>query len=222
MIKLNENDYKNIIENCVRRLITEEMYDDNEEMTPFEKYAQDYPDENFNVENMDRDELAEWCLNNDFLYIFNPFGRWRISGANSSEIQEDIANDIRNCAYIEKTHEMDWLIENKKNLFGYRAHIAVFKLHNTKDGDYYVIHRFATLPSFQREGLARIFISKVNSMCEVEKIPSIKVDTNFDNTPMINLLSSMGFCICGRVNYGGNRGQRFAFEKLSIAMEPAE
>lgn len=90
------------------------------------------------------------------------------------------------------------------------------------DGDYYVIHRFATLPSFQREGLARIFISKVNSMCEVEKIPSIKVDTNFDNTPMINLLSSMGFCICGRVNYGGNRGQRFAFEKLSIAIEPAE
>lgn len=90
------------------------------------------------------------------------------------------------------------------------------------DGDYYVIHRFATLPSFQREGLARIFISKVNSMCEVEKIPSIKVDTNFDNTPMINLLSSMGFCICGRVNYGGSRGQRFAFEKLSIAMEPAE
>ena len=97
MIKLNENDYKNIIENCVRRLITEGMYDDDEEMTPFEKYAQDYPDENFNVENMDRDELAEWCLNNDFLYIFNLFGRWRISGANSSEIQEDIANDIKNC-----------------------------------------------------------------------------------------------------------------------------
>ena len=140
MIKLNENDYKNIIENCVRRLITEEMYDDNEEMTPFEKYAQDYPDENFNVENMDRDELAEWCLNNDFLYIFNPFGRWRISGANSSEIQEDIANDIRNCAYIEKTHEMDWLIEDKKNLFGYRAHIAVFKLNNTNDADYYVMY----------------------------------------------------------------------------------
>ena len=140
MIKLNENDYKNIIENCVRRLITEGMYDDDEEMTPFEKYAQDYPDENFNVENMDRDELAEWCLNNDFLYIFNPFGRWRISGANSSEIQEDIANDIKNCAYIEKTHEMDWLINDKENLFGYRAYIGVYKFHNTKDGDHYVIY----------------------------------------------------------------------------------
>mgnify|MGYP003562089869 CR=1 FL=1 len=82
-------------------------------------------------------------------------------------------------------------------------------------GDYYVIHRFATLPKYQREGFARIFINKVNSLCEVEKVPSIKVDTNFDNLPMINLLSSMGFCICGRINYG-NRGMRFAFEKQTI------
>ena len=56
-------------------------------------------------------------------------------------------------------------------------------------GDYYVIHRFATLPKYQREGLARIFIN--------------------------GLLSKMGFSICGRINYG-NRGMRFAFEKLTI------
>ena len=43
----------------------------------------------------------------------------------------------------------------------------------------------------------------------------VKVDTNFDNLPMIGLLSSMGFSICGRINYG-NRGMRFAFEKLTI------
>lgn len=143
---LNENDYKNIIENCVRRIIGEGIYDDNEydeDPTPFDEYAQDYPNDNFNVDNMDQDELAEWCLKNDFLYIFNPFGSWRVSCANTSEIQEDIASDIRNCSYIEKTHEMDWLIENKRNLFGYRAHIAVFKLHNTKDGDYYVIYEEA-------------------------------------------------------------------------------
>ena len=36
--------------------------------------------------------------------------------------------------------------------------------------------------------------------------------------PMIKLLSSMGFCICGQINYG-NRGMRFAFEKLTIEME---
>ena len=86
------------------------------------------------------------------------------------------------------------------------------------NGDYYVIHRFATLPKYQSEGLARIFINTVNSLCEVEKVPSIKVDTNYDNMPMIKLLSSMGFCICGQINYG-NRGMRFAFEKLTIEME---
>ncbi len=82
-------------------------------------------------------------------------------------------------------------------------------------GNYYVIHRFATLPELQREGFAKIFLQKTNSLCEMEHIPSIKVDTNFDNLPMINLLSSLGFCICGNVNYG-ERGSRFAFEKVTI------
>ncbi len=86
------------------------------------------------------------------------------------------------------------------------------------NGDYYVIHRFATLTKYQREGLARIFINKVNSLCEVEKVPSIKVDTNYDNMPMINLLSSMGFSLCGQINYG-EKGMRFAFEKLTIEPE---
>ncbi len=82
-------------------------------------------------------------------------------------------------------------------------------------GNYYVIHRFATLPELQREGFAKIFLQKTNSLCEMEHVPSIKVDTNFDNLPMINLLSSLGFCICGNVNYG-ERGSRFAFEKVTI------
>ena len=80
------------------------------------------------------------------------------------------------------------------------------------NSNYYVIHRFATLPKLQREGYARIFINKVCSLCEVEHVPSIKVDTNYDNLPMVSLLSSMGFCLCGQVRYG-ERGLRFAFEK---------
>lgn len=80
------------------------------------------------------------------------------------------------------------------------------------NSNYYVIHRFATLPKLQREGYARIFINKVCSLCEVEHVPSIKVDTNYDNLPMVSLLSSMGFCLCGKVSYG-ERGLRFAFEK---------
>lgn len=85
------------------------------------------------------------------------------------------------------------------------------------NGNYYVIHRFATLPKLQREGYAKIFLEKTNSLCEIEHVPSIKVDTNYDNMPMIRLLSSMGYCLCGQVNYG-TRGLRFAFEKLTYAV----
>ena len=79
-------------------------------------------------------------------------------------------------------------------------------------GDYYVIHRFATLPKYQREGFARIFINKVNSLCEVEKVPSIKVDTNFDNGAMLHILNKLGYTYCGEVYFRGSA--RKAFEKL--------
>ncbi len=80
-------------------------------------------------------------------------------------------------------------------------------------GNYYVVHRFATLPELQREGYAKIFLMKTQSLCEVERVRSIKVDTNYDNLPMVRLLSSLGYCICGKVNYGAH-GVRFAFEKI--------
>lgn len=86
------------------------------------------------------------------------------------------------------------------------------------NGNYYAIHRFASLPELQREGYAKIFIDKVNSMCELEHVPSIKVDTHVSNLPMVRLLSSIGFCYCGTVDYGSH-GMRCAFEKLTIDSE---
>lgn len=81
--------------------------------------------------------------------------------------------------------------------------------------NYYVIHRLATLPEFQREGLARVFIKRIKGLCEVEYVPSIKVDTHIKNLKMVNLLSSLGFCYCGTINYG-ERGIRVAFEYVTF------
>ena len=83
------------------------------------------------------------------------------------------------------------------------------------DGNYYVVHRLATLPEFQGRGLAKEFMRHVNSLCQVEEVPSIKIDTHANNRPMIHLLSTLAYSICGRVNYG-KRGMRFAFEKLTM------
>lgn len=83
------------------------------------------------------------------------------------------------------------------------------------EGNYYAVHRLATHPDFQREGLARTYIKQVQGLCEVERIPSIKVDTHIKNIKMIRLLSSMGFCYCGTIDYG-SRGKRVAFEYVTM------
>lgn len=87
------------------------------------------------------------------------------------------------------------------------------------NGNYYVIHRFATHPDLQREGYAQKFIKSVKGLCEVECVPSIKLDTHAKNFKMINLLSSMGFCYCGCIDYGEHHGKRLAFEYMTINPE---
>lgn len=85
-------------------------------------------------------------------------------------------------------------------------------------GNYYVIHRFATLPELQREGLAQKFIRCVRGLCEVERVPSIKVDTHIHNLKMVRLLASLGFCYCGIIDYGSH-GTRVAFEYVTLRSE---
>lgn len=85
-------------------------------------------------------------------------------------------------------------------------------------GNYYVIHRFATLPELQREGYAQKFIRSVKGLCEVERVPSIKVDTHLKNYKMVGLLSSMGFSYCGTIDYGAH-GMRVAFEYITLNPE---
>lgn len=143
MITLNERDRHNIINNCMKRLLNEndEPFETEYDEDPFDEYSNDYPDDDNDIDNMSQEELSVWCSQNDFLYIYNPFGRWRISVANNDELQKDIASDVMNCAYIEKTHKMDYLLVNKfYRMFGRNIKVAVFELHDTKDGDYYVIY----------------------------------------------------------------------------------
>ncbi len=119
---------------------TDNDIDEYDEETAFERYQNDYKDENFDPKSISEDELINFCKNNDFLYLYRPFGRWKISVANSDEIADDIINDIENCAYFEPTHDMDVYIENKKGLFTSTNHVVVFRLNHTKDGDYYIIY----------------------------------------------------------------------------------
>lgn len=131
--------------------------------------------------------------------------------------EDDILNDINNgVARV-------LAIGNKIAVYGAvilngEPHYDMLQGKWQTNGNYYVIHRFATLPEFQREGLAQTFIKRVKGLCEVERVPSIKLDTHIKNFKMVNLLSSMGFCYCGVVDYG-TRGIRVAFEYVTLTPE---
>lgn len=145
--ELTTESIQNTVAKTIKNYLNEEEGDeyviddmgDDEEIDDFERYQQDYSDDGFDPNDITEDELSQYCLDNDFLYIYNSFGRWKIHNANASEIQEDIVNDINSCAYVEPTHEMDSYIEYRDDLFASSNHIVVFKLKGTKDGDYYII-----------------------------------------------------------------------------------
>lgn len=80
------------------------------------------------------------------------------------------------------------------------------------DEKYVVVHRMAVNTSLQRKGNGMAFLKEVENLALGKGINSFRVDTNFDNDRMLNLLEKAGFAYCGEIWY--EKGSRKAFEKL--------
>ena len=117
-IKINESDLKKIVFESVKKVLKEGAVDGY----------------------VNADELADFCRENDFLYIYNfPFGGLKISCANSSEIQEEIINDIYDAAFLKETHEVDYLLQNRIER-GDLENFKVIKLCDIpNEKDYYIV-----------------------------------------------------------------------------------
>lgn len=134
--------YEKIVENTVKRLIKEGLYDDDEEIDPFEEYTKDYPNGDFDASDMTTERLAKWCQNvGDFLYIFKGLRGWTISAANTKKIVYEIIDDLHKCRGIEPTHEMDWLFSYNREREFVNDYVCVFKVKGTPDGDYYIVYQ---------------------------------------------------------------------------------
>jgi RimJ/RimL family protein N-acetyltransferase len=84
------------------------------------------------------------------------------------------------------------------------------------DEDYAVVHRVATSNAYKGKGIATGLFKLIETLCLEKDIHSIKVDTNFDNVPMLKILDRLGYSYCGEVFFRGS--PRKAFEKvLSVA-----
>lgn len=79
------------------------------------------------------------------------------------------------------------------------------------DGDYAVVHRVAASKLAKGKGIATKLFKNIEDICLTNHIYSIKVDTNFDNIPMLKILDKLNYTYCGEVYFRGSA--RKAFEK---------
>lgn len=79
------------------------------------------------------------------------------------------------------------------------------------DEPYVVVHRMAVLPDSQNRGCGISFLKSVEQLALSKAIKSFRVDTNYDNIRMLNLLKKAGFSYCGEIRY--ESGSRMAFAK---------
>lgn len=80
------------------------------------------------------------------------------------------------------------------------------------NGAYIVVHRLAVANAAKRKGVATFIMQKIEALALSKGIGSIKVDTNFDNTPMLKILYNLGYTYCGEVYFRG--AARRAYEKI--------
>jgi RimJ/RimL family protein N-acetyltransferase len=80
------------------------------------------------------------------------------------------------------------------------------------DGDYVVVHRIAAANAVKGKGVATKFFELIEDLCQEKNVYSIKIDTNFDNIPMMKILDKLHYKYCGEIFFGG--ATRRAYEKV--------
>ena len=78
--------------------------------------------------------------------------------------------------------------------------------------DYAVIHRVATTKTEKGKGIATHLFKAIEDLCKAQNVSSIKVDTNFDNVPMLRILAKLDYIYCGEIFFSGSA--RKAYEKV--------
>lgn len=79
-------------------------------------------------------------------------------------------------------------------------------------GNFLVVHRVAVSPQMKGKGMVQQLFKAIEQFAVENELFSIKIDTNFDNAPMLSILHKLGYTYCGKVYLYG--ASRMAFEKV--------
>ena len=133
--------------------------------------------------------------------------QWDENYPNERHASADIANDV------------GYVMERDGEVVGYTAVVTsgepTYASIDGKwqtNGDYVVVHRLAVSQKVKGKGIGKAMMKAVERHARSLGIPSFRIDTNFDNTAMLGMLSKLGFSYCGEIQY--EHGSRKAFEKI--------
>lgn len=134
--------------------------------------------------------------------------QWQNGYPNLDVVKKDISNDF------------GYVIDNKENLIiGYVAIINEIESAYTEiegkwlnNDIYLVVHRLAVVQNVKIKGLGSWTMAEIEKVAKSKNIQNIKVDTNFDNIPMLRIFEKLGYHYCGEVYF--DESPRKAFQKI--------
>jgi GNAT superfamily N-acetyltransferase len=124
---------------------------------------------------------------------------------------ETVTKDIQD-GYGYVVEEDEEVVAYAAIIFGVEPNYAEITGKWLSEGDYAVVHRVATAEAVKGKGVATQLFILIEELSRSKGILSIKVDTNFDNQPMLRILEKLSYTYCGEIFFGG--ATRMAFEKL--------
>jgi len=133
--------------------------------------------------------------------------QWQNGYPNEQTIHDDISK-----GYGFVLVEKNVVIAYGSIIFGIEPAYNELKGEWLSYNDYAVVHRVAVANTEKGKGIATHLFKLIEDMCIAQNVFSIKVDTNFDNLPMIRILDKLAYTYCGEVMYNGF--PRKAYEKL--------
>ena len=133
--------------------------------------------------------------------------QWQNGYPNEETVQEDINNGFGYVLVEENT-----VIAYAAIIFGIEPAYLDIDGEWLTNQDYAVVHRVATSNSVKGRGVATHLFQQIEELSITQKVYSIKVDTNFDNIPMMKILDKLNYTYCGEIFFGG--APRRAYEKV--------
>ncbi len=136
--------------------------------------------------------------------------QWQNGYPSEQTVRDDIAHGY---AYV--LLDRDTIVAYAAVIFGLDAAYEAIDGEWLTLGRYAVLHRVATAAAVKGQGVATRLLERVEPLCIQNEVYSIRLDTNFDNAPMLHIVAKLGYVYCGEVFFQG--APRKAYEKVLVA-----